>query len=45
MKDINVINFFEENKSNRFGKEAKKFSENFHWNLVVKKYLKLISEK
>ena len=39
-----VINFLNKNKSNEFGKEAKKFSENFHWNLVVKKYLKLINE-
>jgi len=38
-----VINFFENDKFKKFGLEAKKFSENFHWNRVVKNYLKLIN--
>jgi len=37
-----VINLFKDEKFSKFGDEAKKFSENFHWNLVVKKYIKLI---
>ena len=37
------INFFFENENFlKFGKNAQKFSENFYWNEVVKKYLKLI---
>ena len=39
-----VINFFANNKFSDFGKSAQKFSENFHWNKVVKNYLKLINE-
>ena len=39
-----VTNFFINDKFNQFGKEAQKFSENFHWNKIVKKYLKLINE-
>ena len=39
-----VIYFFTDNKFNEFGKSAKKFSENFHWNKVVKNYLKLINQ-
>ena len=38
-----VVDFFKNDKFSKFGIEAKKFSENFHWNLVVKKYLKLIN--
>ncbi len=38
-----VIAFFSDNKFNEFGKAAKKFSENFHWNKIVKNYLKLIN--
>ena len=38
-----VINFFEDNKFKKFGLEAKKFSEDFHWNKIVKNYLKLIN--
>tara|TARA_B100001245_G_C22526906_1_gene265187 strand:- start:65 stop:544 length:480 start_codon:yes stop_codon:yes gene_type:complete len=38
-----VINFFHEKKFIGFGKNAIKFSENFHWNKVVKNYLKLIN--
>jgi len=46
-KDLNsiydsVINIFKDEKFIRYGKEARKFSENFHWNKVVKNYLKLI---
>jgi len=39
-----VINFFTNDKFNEFGKAAQKFSENFHWDKIVKNYLKLISE-
>jgi phosphatidyl-myo-inositol dimannoside synthase len=38
-----VINFLKNNDKNFYGKNAYKFSENFHWNLVVKKYLQLIN--
>ena len=46
-----VINFCANNylglsnnpKLINYGKEAKKFSENFHWNTVIKNYLKLIN--
>jgi len=38
-----VINFFEEKNYVVFGKNAKEFSERFHWNKVVKNYLKLIN--
>jgi len=47
-KDLNsiydsVINFFQNEKFIQYGKDAKKFSENFHWNIVIKNYLKLIN--
>ena len=47
-KDLNsiydsVIDFFQNEKFIQYGRNAKKFSENFHWNLVVKNYLKLIN--
>ena len=38
-----VINFFENKKFESFGKEALKFSEDFHWNKIVKNYLNLIN--
>ena len=38
-----VIDFLQSEKFIEFGNEAKKFSENFHWNKVVKNYLKLIN--
>jgi phosphatidylinositol alpha-1,6-mannosyltransferase len=38
-----VINLLSNNKFNQFGKNALKFSEDFHWNKVVKNYLKLIN--
>ena len=38
-----VINFFKDEKFKQFGKNAKKFSEKFYWDKVVKKYLKLIN--
>jgi len=46
-KDLNhiydaVINFFKNENFAQYGKNAKIFSENFYWNKVVKKYLKLI---
>ena len=40
----NIIDFFTNDKFINFGKTAKKFSENFYWNKVVKKYLKLIND-
>jgi phosphatidyl-myo-inositol dimannoside synthase len=38
-----VINFFEDDKFITYGKNAKKFSEKFNWNLIIKNYLKLIN--
>ena len=38
-----VINFFQNKKFINYGKNAKKFSENFHWNLIIKNYIKLIN--
>ena len=47
-KDLNsiydsVITFFQNNNYIEFGKNAKKFSEEFYWNKIVKNYLKLIN--
>ena len=47
-KDLNsiydsVVDFFQNEKFIKYGRDAKKFSENFHWNIVIKKYLKLIN--
>ena len=39
-----VNNFFINDKFNVFGKAAQKFSEDFHWNKIVKNYIKLINE-
>ena len=39
-----VNDFFTNDKFNKFGKTAQKFSENFHWDKIVKNYLKLINE-
>ncbi|RZO48118.1 MAG: glycosyltransferase family 1 protein [Candidatus Pelagibacterales bacterium] len=38
-----VINFFQNDKFITYGKDAKKFSEKFSWNLIIKNYLKLIN--
>ena len=38
-----VIDFFKNDKFIEFGNNAKIFSETFHWDKVVKKYLKLIN--
>tara|TARA_Y100000590_G_C15732491_1_gene1017521 strand:+ start:1365 stop:2462 length:1098 start_codon:yes stop_codon:yes gene_type:complete len=38
-----IINFMNNDKYINFGKNAKEFSENFHWDKVVKNYLKLIN--
>jgi len=38
-----VINILANDKFTKLGKEALNFSENFHWNKVVKNYLKLIN--
>ena len=38
-----VTNFLSNNKSIEFGNAAKKFSEGFYWNKIVKKYLNLIN--
>lgn len=38
-----VINFFDNKNFIKFGKNAVEFSEQFHWNKVVKNYLKLIN--
>ena len=37
-----VTEIFQNDKFIQFGKEAKKFSENFYWSKIVKKYLSLI---
>jgi len=47
-KDLNsiydsVVNFFENNNFIQYGENAKEFSENFHWDKIVKNYLKLIN--
>ena len=38
-----VIDFFKNDKFIIFGENSKKFSEKFHWNKVVKNYMKLIN--
>ena len=38
-----VINFFKNENFVKYGKNAQEFSEKFHWNKVVKNYLKLIN--
>ena len=38
-----VINFFENKNFLKYGKNAKEFSEKFHWDKVVKNYLRLIN--
>ena len=38
-----IINFFSNDKFLKYGVNAKQFSEDFHWNKVVKNYLKLIN--
>ena len=38
-----AMNFFKDEKFIEFGSAAKKHSENFHWNKIVKNYLKLIN--
>ena len=38
-----VIDFFKNEKFVKLGVDAKKFSENFHWNKIVNDYLKLIN--
>ena len=38
-----VITFFENKNFVKYGNNAKEFSEKFHWDKVVKKYLKLIN--
>jgi len=39
----NIINFFDKDKFTIFGKNAKKFSENFYWDKIIKNYLNLIN--
>ena len=39
-----IVDFFDDKKFSKFGKAALEFSENFHWNKIVKNYLKLINE-
>ena len=38
-----VTNFFQNDKFIYFGKNAKKFSENFYWSRIIKNYLNLIN--
>ncbi len=47
-KDLNsiyeaVIKIFENENFIKFGKNAKTFSEKFHWDIIIKNYLKLIN--
>ena len=37
------VNFFNNDNFLTYGKNAKNFSERFHWDKVVKNYLKLIN--
>ena len=37
-----IIKIFEDKNFINFGKNAKKFSENFHWEKIIKNYLRLI---
>ena len=39
-----VIDFFTNDRFNEYGQAAQKFSEDFHWNKIVKNYIKLINE-
>ena len=38
----NIIKFFENDKYKEYGSNALKFSENFNWNKVIRRYLNLI---
>jgi len=38
-----VVNFFKDENFVKYGKNAQKFSEKFHWDKVIKNYLKLIN--
>ena len=38
----NIIKFFKNDNYKKFGNNAEKFSENFYWKIIVKKYLQLI---
>ena len=38
-----VVNFFKNENFVKYGKNALEFSENFHWNKIIKNYLKLIN--
>ena len=38
-----IINFFDNENFIKFGKAAELYSNNFHWNIIVKNYLKLIN--
>jgi len=38
----NIIKFFTNNNYKTYGQNAVKFSENFKWNVIIRKYLDLI---
>ena len=38
-----VLNFFENNNFLKYGKNAKEHSQKFHWDKIIKNYLKLIN--
>ena len=40
---VSVIDFFDNEKFIEYGKNSKMFSENFHWNKIIKSYLELIN--
>ena len=43
LENDSVVNFFNNDNFLTYGKNAKNFSERFHWDKVVKNYLKLIN--
>ena len=38
-----AVSFFKDENFIKYGRNAQKFSEKFHWNKIVKDYLKLIN--
>ena len=39
-----IMLFFDNDKFSKFGRASKKFSENFYWDKIIKKYLNLINQ-
>ena len=38
-----ILDFFKNENYLKYGKNAKEFSQNFHWDKIIKNYLKLIN--